>query len=320
MPKCRSAARRSCATSRTPCATTAQPGVPGAGRDWAISSAAARWTSKAPVKVLVQAASVKTRGDFFRLSVENIKIARQYRKSAENLYASIQRARVRPLFRIIHGMRSPQVGVTTAIELANWLAARSQPRDDEPMGGADGWFKRIATELRHVPASDFEQIEGVGPTIAAALEHWLTDPQPACSITRVDAGVEPERPARATGAAHRQDGRRNRDADRLRSRAGRQRPSAVPARTSGSSVSKKTDYLVAHSAGSKLAKAQELGVAVLDEAGFRRFSRAKRGVGVERHALADLLARRVASGRPYLEFPALRRNVGWPVRPAGRRR
>jgi DNA ligase (NAD+) len=42
----------------------------------------------------------------------------------------------------------------------------------------------------------------------------------------------------------------------------------------GGSVSKKTDYLVAgESAGSKLARAQELGVPVLDEAGFRKLLR-----------------------------------------------
>ena len=117
---------------------------------------------------LLEKGLVKTRGDFFRLGVEDIaSLDRFAQKSAQNLYASIQRARVRPLYRIIHGLGIPQVGVTTAIELGNWLAQKWPPRDDEPMGGPDGWFKRIATELRHASAADFALIYGVGPTVEA---------------------------------------------------------------------------------------------------------------------------------------------------------
>ncbi len=231
-------------------------------------------------KVLVQLIErglVKTRGDFFRLSVEDIEsLDRFARKSAENLHASIQKARVRPLYRIIHGLGIPQVGVTTAIELSNWLAARWPPREDEPMGGQDGWFKRIATELRTVPATDFEQIPGVGPTVAAALERWLTDPLTADVLDDlVDAGVEPERP-RAQAAANTEgplSGKTVVVTGTLKGFDREQAEQAIRAAGGkpGGSVSKKTDYLVAgDSAGSKLAKAQELGVAVIDEDGFRK--------------------------------------------------
>ncbi|MEP7158818.1 MAG: BRCT domain-containing protein, partial [Chloroflexota bacterium] len=220
---------------------------------------------------------VKSRGDFFRLSVEDIEsLDRFARKSAENLHSSIQKARVRPLYRIIHGLGIPQVGVTTAIELSSWLAATFPPRDDEPMGGPEGWFKRIAAELRRVTAADFEQIYGVGPTVAAALERWLTDPLTADVLDDlVDAGIEPERPAPQAAAAA--DGPlagktvvvtgtltgfdREQAENAVRAAGGKP----------GGSVSKKTDYLLAgESAGSKLAKAQELGVPVIDEDGFRR--------------------------------------------------
>ncbi len=84
-------------------------------RSSAISSAAARWTSRAPAgrcsSSCSSAAWSSTRGDFFRLSVEDLEsLDRFARKSAENLYASIQRARVRPLYRIIYGAGHPPGG------------------------------------------------------------------------------------------------------------------------------------------------------------------------------------------------------------------
>ncbi|MEO8208284.1 MAG: NAD-dependent DNA ligase LigA, partial [Chloroflexota bacterium] len=72
---------------------------------------------------LLQRGLVKRRGDFFRLSVEDLEgLDRFAHKSAENLHASIQKARRRPLERVIAALGIPQVGWTTAIELAAWLA------------------------------------------------------------------------------------------------------------------------------------------------------------------------------------------------------
>src|SRR3954469_15436427 len=97
---------------------------------------------------LLEKGLVKSRGDFFRLSVEDLEgLDRFARKSAENLHASIQKGRVRPLFRIINGLGIPQVGGQTAIDMSTWLARGWPPRDDEPMGGVDGWLGRVAAQL-----------------------------------------------------------------------------------------------------------------------------------------------------------------------------
>ncbi len=149
------------------------------------------------------------------------------------------------------------------------------PGDDEPMGGKGGWFARIAGELRNTPADEFERIPGIGPTVAASLGGWFSDPATAGVLDDlVAAGVEPERPAAQVLASG--DGPlTGKTVVVTGTLEGFDRQSAEEAiRAAGGkpsgSVSKKTHYLVAgENAGSKLAKAQELGVEVLDEDGFR---------------------------------------------------
>jgi DNA ligase (NAD+) len=225
---------------------------------------------------LLERGLVKTRGDFFRLSVEDLEsLDRFARKSAENLHASIQRARVRPLFRIINGLGIPQVGGQTAIDMSTWIAQRWPPGENEPMGGTKGWFARVARELKSVPAEGFQEIAGVGPTVAVSLAGWFTDPATAGVLDDlVDAGVEPERPA-AQVLASAEGPLTGKTVVVTGTLAGYDRQSAEEAiraagGKAGGSVSKKTDYLVAgENAGSKLAKAQELGIPVLDEDAFR---------------------------------------------------
>src|SRR5580765_7814400 len=79
---------------------------------------------------LLQTGLVKKRGDFFRLSVEDLEgLERFGRKSAENLHANIQKAKRRPLERIIASLGIPQVGWTTALELGD------AQRGDDPLEG-----------------------------------------------------------------------------------------------------------------------------------------------------------------------------------------
>jgi DNA ligase (NAD+) len=221
---------------------------------------------------LIERGLIRRRGDFYRLSVEELEsLDRFARKSAENLHRSIQRARRRPLERVLAALGIPQVGWTTAIELARWLAERVPPGDD--------WLRRAGAELGRAAGTPerFEEIDGVGPTVAAALASWFGPDGEGIAILEdlADAGVEVELPEPRAAPA---------DAGPLAgktvvvtgtlegfSRAEAEEAIRAAGGKAGGSVSKKTDWLVAgESAGTKLAKAEKLGVPVLDEAGFRR--------------------------------------------------
>ncbi len=243
----------------------------------------------AVLEQLLQRGLVTTRGDVFRLTVEQLEgLDRFARKSAENLQAAIERARRRPLARILNALGIPQVGEQTAIDVATWLLGRVPPAPDEPMGG-QGWTWRVAEELRRVAAEEpglFAEVPGVGPTVGASLARYFSGPTTAGILAElVAAGVEAERPDERAIAAAAAAGAGEAVAagplagltvvvtgslesfDREAAEAAIRAAGGKPA----GSVSKRTDYLVAGAnAGSKLTKAQELGVPVLDEAGFRR--------------------------------------------------
>jgi DNA ligase (NAD+) len=227
---------------------------------------------------LLERGLVKRRGDFYRLSIEDLEgLDRFARKSAENLHAAIQKSRRRPLERIIAALGIPQVGWTTAIELAAWLAVELPARDGEGMAGRGGWFERAAgylAETAHERPERFEEMIGVGPTLAASLTEYFGGPGVEVLDDLIDADIEPELPApRPAGAAG--GPLAGKTVVVTGTLEGFTRPEAEEAiRTAGGkpggSVSKKTDYLVAgESAGSKVAKAHDLGIPVLDEAGFR---------------------------------------------------
>jgi DNA ligase (NAD+) len=199
---------------------------------------------------LIDRDMVKEPADFYRLTVEDLKGLERYaEKSAQNLFEQIQGSRNPPLGRFLYALGIPQVGEATAVLLAAELGSLDR--------------LRAATE------EELQAVEGVGPSMAREIRHFFAGQGGELIDHLLEAGVipteaEPIAEGPLTGKALVFTGTLNRitrpEAEELvRSLGGK----------AGSSVSSKTDYLVAgEAAGSKLEKAQRLKVAVLDEDGF----------------------------------------------------
>ena len=207
----------------------------------------------AVVENLVNAGLVKTPGDLYFLKEEDVaQLERMGKKSAENLMAAIQRSKEQDLSRLIYAFGIRQVGQ----KAGKVLAAR---------------FGTLEA-LENATLEELTAVDDIGEITARSVLEWMASPQSRHLMARLrEAGVntaaaekgEDQRFAGMTfvltGALERLT--REEAAAMIEDRGGK----------AASSVSKKTTYVVAgEAAGSKLRKAQELGVPVLSEEEFFR--------------------------------------------------
>ncbi len=174
--------------------------------------------------------------------------------SVNNLLAQIEQAKDRPLARLLTALGIPLVGPTVAKALTRR-------------------FRSIDRLLAAAP-EELEAIDGVGPEIVASLTSWGSEPETRSLITKLrSAGVRLEDPDPEGGVDDSLAGVTlviTGTLERFSRDEARAAAETKGARVTGS-VSRNTTALVAGAnAGSKLAKAAELGVPVLDEAGFER--------------------------------------------------
>ena len=148
-------------------------------------------------KIMIQLAErelVTEPADIFGLTTETLEgLDRLGRKSAENLMASIDAARHRPLSRILNALGIRHVGETTAIDLANWLV-RELPRAE---GETDAdWTRRAADRLRDASVEELTDVFGIGTVVAEGIVRFFGDEHTRDTLHRlIDAGVSAEAPA-----------------------------------------------------------------------------------------------------------------------------
>jgi DNA ligase (NAD+) len=202
---------------------------------------------------------------FFITKEQLLELDRFAEKSATNIYERIQKARRRPLERMLNALGVPHVGWTTADDLAHWLAGRL-PKDPS--------FGDVLRVLRATTAEELQQISGIGEVVARSISQYFQRPEEQRFLERLaEADLRPIVPAPRAVAAETGPfaGKTVVFTGTLERRSREEAEALVRSlggKTTGS-VSAKTDLLVAGpGAGSKLEKARQLGVKVVDEATF----------------------------------------------------
>jgi len=213
------------------------------------------------IEQLVEDGSISTPADLYTLEVGPLaERERMGEKSAKNVVDAIASSRETTLARFLFGLGIPQVGESTARALA------------EHFGNLDALMQATAAQVEETP--------DVGPIVSAEVAKFFASPLAQDVIARLrksgvhwqDLDVQRAAALPLAGLTFVITG----------TLAGLQREPAedalreLGAKVSGS-VSKKTSYLVVGAdAGSKLVKAQSLGVRILDEAALEQILKTKR--------------------------------------------
>jgi DNA ligase (NAD+) len=188
-------------------------------------------------------------------------------KSVDNMMAGLEQAKQRELWRAIHALGIPNVGMQTAKDLSRHFKSMDALEAAQP---AD----LLVTKVGKKGGVSYESvISGVGIEVSESILSFFSDPNHRDWVKAMRAAGLNLVEAAAAGSVEGIAGKtfvltgtlptlgRDEARDMIEKAGGK---------VSGS-VSKKTDYVVAgEEAGSKLTKAQELGVAILDEAGLRK--------------------------------------------------
>jgi DNA ligase (NAD+) len=208
------------------------------------------------VEQLVEAGRVETPADLYSLTVDELAgLERMGPKSAANLVEALERSKHSTLPRFLFALGIRDVGESTALALATH-------------------FGRLEA-LESAQLEEIQQVRDVGPVVAAHVRDFFDEARNRTVITELRRrGVSwPEAPPAAAAGEGALSGETvvitgtlttmTRDEARDAARAA--------GATVTDSVSRKTTLLVVGAeAGSKLRKAQELGVTIVDEAEFRR--------------------------------------------------
>ena len=201
------------------------------------------------VELLLSAGKIKDIADLYTLTVEDIEgLDRMGKKSAENLVNAINESKNRGLERLLFALGIRQVGEVAAEEIASKM--------------------RTLNNLFSATLEDFASIKDIGGITASALVEFFADPATRELCQRLESlgvktdAVGEEKGEKLVGLTFVLTGTlptmtRDEASDLIKKNGGK---------VSGS-VSKKTSYVVAgEEAGSKLTKAKDLGVKIIDEA------------------------------------------------------
>jgi DNA ligase (NAD+) len=205
------------------------------------------------VALLQERGLVHTAADFYRLSEEQlIELEGFGELSARNLLAAIEASKQRPFGRVLFALGIEEVGEVTGRNLAQGF------RDIDSLLGA--------------PAEAIAETPGIGEKMAQSIRAQLDDERMRALIDdlrKVGLRFAEEGPPPSQGPLAGMTLVLTGSMPEWSREMATERILAAGGRVTGS-VSKKTDYLVAgESPGSKLEKAERLGVTVLDEAGLR---------------------------------------------------
>lgn len=213
----------------------------------------------AVVNSLADAGLVKDVADFYRLQAPDIaQLERRGEKSAQNLIAAIEASRARGLSRLLFALGIRHVGSKAAVILARHF--------------------RTVDRLAAAGDEELTALDEIGPKIADSILGYFTQPENLELIKSLQAlGVETTETQVAPAAKQILAGKTFVLTGTLPTMT-REEAAAVIEKLGGkvtSSVSRKTDFVLAgEQAGSKLDKARELGVTIIDEGQFLEMTEA----------------------------------------------